>query len=218
MLDPERLTIKLRPRPHRFQSAMTTRSFDARFYQRFYMNPRTRVTTREEMARRAGMVAALVKQLEIPVKRILDAGCGLGWLRAPLLEAFPGAVYVGLEVSEHLCRQHGWVRKSLAEYRPRGRFDLLICYDVMQYLPDREAAQAMANLARLSRGALYFHAPTLEDWRDNADRSCSDGDINLRNADWYRTRLTRHFEHAGFGLHVRRGVPWGQWELERSDC
>lgn len=196
---------------------MSTRSFDARFYQRFYMNPRTRVTTRDEMAQRAGMVAALVKQLELPVKRILDAGCGLGWLREPLLEAFPGATYVGLEVSEHLCQQHGWVHKSLAEYRPRGRFDLLVCYDVMQYLSDREAAQAMANLARLSRGALYFHAPTLEDWRDNADRSTSDGDVNLRNADWYRTRLTRHFNHAGFGVHVRRGVPCVQWELERSD-
>lgn len=195
---------------------MTTRSFDARFYQRFYMDPRTRVTTREEMARRAGMIAALVKQLELPVKRILDAGCGLGWLRAPLLEAFPWATYVGLEVSEHLCQQHGWVQKSLAEYQPRGRFDLLICYDVMQYLSDREAARAMANLARLSRGALYFHAPTLEDWRENADRSASDGDVNLRSADWYRTRLTRHFEHAGFGIHVRHGVPWGQWELERS--
>jgi SAM-dependent methyltransferase len=207
---------KLRTPPIRSCSAMSTRSFDARFYQRFYMNPRTRVTTREEMARRAGMVAALVKQLELPVKRILDAGCGLGWLREPLLEAFPGAAYVGLEVSEHLCQQHGWVQKSLAEYRPRGRFDLINFYYVMQYLSDREAAQAVANLSRLSRGALYFHAPTLEDWRDNADRSTSDGDINLRNADWYRTRLMRHFEHAGFGVHVRRGVPWGQWELERS--
>lgn len=196
---------------------MSKRSFDARFYQRFYMNPRMRVTTREEMARRAGMVAALVKQLELPVKRILDAGCGLGWLRAPLLKAFPTATYVGLEVSEHLCRQHGWVQQSLASYRPRARFDLMICYDVMQYLPDREAAQALANLGRLSRGALYFHAPTLEDWRDNADRSTSDADIHLRAAQWYRLRLARHFEHAGFGVHVRRGVPWGQWELERSD-
>jgi 2-polyprenyl-3-methyl-5-hydroxy-6-metoxy-1,4-benzoquinol methylase len=196
--------------------SMANRSFDAHFYQRFYMNPRTRVTTREEMARRAGMVAALVKQLELPVKRILDAGCGLGWLRAPLLEAFPGATYVGLEVSEHLCRQHGWVQQSLAAYRPRGLFDLLVCYDVMQYLSDREAASAMANLSRLSRGALYFHAPTLEDWRDNADLSTSDGDVNLRNAEWYRTRLARHFVHAGFGVHVRRGVPWAQWELERS--
>lgn len=194
---------------------MSTR-FDARFYRRFYMNPRTRVTTREAMARRAVMVAALVKQLELPVKRILDAGCGLGWLRAPLLKAFPGATYVGLEVSEHLCREHGWVNESLADYRPRTRFDLMICYDVMQYLSDRQATQALANLARLSRGALYFHAPTKEDWRHNADRATSDGAINLRDADWYRARLARHFEHAGYGVHVRRGVPWGQWELERS--
>lgn len=162
------------------------------------------------------MVAALVKQLELPVKRILDAGCGLGWLRAPLLEAFPGASYVGLEVSEHLCREHGWVHASLADYRPRTRFDLMICYDVMQYLSDRQAIRAMANLARLSRGALYFHAPTTEDWRDNADPAISDGDINLRHAAWYRSRLTRHFEHAGYGVHVRRGVSWGQWELERG--
>lgn len=162
------------------------------------------------------MVAALVQQLELPVKRILDAGCGLGWLRAPLLKAFPGATYVGLEVSEHLCREHGWVHASLADYRPRTGFDLMICYDVMQYLSDRQAIRAMANLARLSRGALYFHAPTTEDWRDNADPTISDGDINLRGAAWYRSRLARHFEHAGYGVHVRRGVPWGQWELERS--
>jgi trans-aconitate methyltransferase len=190
--------------------------FDARFYRRFYKNRRTRVTTPEEMARRGAMVAALVRQLELPVKRILDAGCGLGWLRAPLLEAFPSAVYVGLEVSEYLCEQHGWVCESLATYRPRARFDLIVCYDVLQYLSDREAVRAMANLARLSRGALYFHALTLEDWRDTADRETSDGEIELRTASWYRSRLARHFEHAGFGVHVRRGVPWGQWELERG--
>jgi len=86
----------------------------------------------------------------------------------------------------------------------------------MQYLSDREAVQALANLGRLSRGALYFHAPTLEDWRENADLSNSDADVNLRSADWYRSRLARNFHHAGFGIHVRRGVPWGQWELERS--
>lgn len=190
--------------------------FDARYYQRFYGNPRTRVTTEAEMARRAALVAVLVRQLELPVKRILDAGCGLGWLRPPLLDAFPSATYVGLEVSKYLCEQHGWVCESLTSYRPRGQFDLIVCHDVVQYLSDREAAQAIANLARLSRGALYFHAMTLEDWRDIADRDKSDGAVNLRAASWYRSRLARHFEHAGFGVHVRRGVPWGLWELERS--
>jgi len=190
--------------------------FDAGYYRRFYGNPRTRVTTREETARRAAVVAALVRQLGLRVRRILDAGCGLGWLRGPLLEAFPNATYTGLEVSEHLCEEYGWVQGSLATYRPRGRFDLVVCYDVLQYLSDREAASAMANLARLTRGALYLHALTREDWRMNADLEATDREIVLRPARWYRARLERHFDHAGVGVHVRRGVPWHQWELERG--
>lgn len=190
--------------------------FDPSFYSRFYLNPRTRVTTREEMVRRAQAVAAAASCLEIPVRRILDAGCGLGWMRAPLLRRFPRASYTGLEVSEHLCARYGWKCGSLADFRDRARFDLIICYDVMQYLPEREARAAMANLGRLCRGALYFHAPTREDWRANADRACSDNDIHLRPADWYRTRLARTFRHAGFGVHVRRGFPLLLWELEKG--
>ena len=196
---------------------MAHNRFDQHFYQRFYVNPRTRVTTREEMTRRAHAVAALMKHLELPVRHILDAGCGMGWMRAPLLKAFPDASYTGLEVSEHLCARHGWTQASLAEYRSRARFDLIVCYDVLQYLSDREAIRAMANLARLCRGAVYFHAPTEEDWQENADRSSSDSEIHLRSAQWYRARLARHFDHAGFGLHVRRGVPFAQWELEKAE-
>jgi len=189
--------------------------FNADFYERFYIDPRTRVTTRGEMKLRANAIAALVRHLEIPVQRILDAGCGLGLMRTPLLRALPGASYVGIEVSELLCRRFGWRQVSLAEFKPRGRFDLIVCYDVLQYLGDGEARKAMANLARLSRGALYFHAPTLEDWRSNADLSCSDNDIRLRPAAWYRTRLARYFRHAGFGLYVRKPVTFVQWELEQ---
>jgi 2-polyprenyl-3-methyl-5-hydroxy-6-metoxy-1,4-benzoquinol methylase len=190
--------------------------FDAAFYERFYANPRTRVTTHAEMSRRAAVVAALVNHLEIPVKRILDAGCGLGLMRDTLLEAFPKADYVGIEVSEHLCKQLGWIQASLAAYKSRSRFDLIVCYDVLQYLPAGEAVRALANLGRLCRGALYFHAPTREDWKDNADLSCSDANIHLRDADWYRSRLARNFRSIGCGVHVRRGVSFVQWELERQ--
>ena len=35
--------------------------FDAGFYRRFYLDPKTRVVTRAEMARRADLVAAFVR-------------------------------------------------------------------------------------------------------------------------------------------------------------
>jgi 2-polyprenyl-3-methyl-5-hydroxy-6-metoxy-1,4-benzoquinol methylase len=190
--------------------------FDSNFYRRFYVDPRTRVTSAAEMKGRARAIAAMVRHLDIPVKRILDAGCGLGLMRRPLLQDFPEASYLGVEVSEHLCKRYGWKQGSLADFTAPGQFDLIVCYDVLQYLSDRDASRAITNLARLSRGAFYFHAPTFEDWKRNADRSCSDSDIHLRNASWYRTRLARHFRHAGLGIHVRRGVPFIQWELEKA--
>jgi 2-polyprenyl-3-methyl-5-hydroxy-6-metoxy-1,4-benzoquinol methylase len=195
---------------------MPDNPFDAAFYQRFYASPRTRVTTSAEMSRRAAAVAALVQHMEVPVKRILDAGCGLGLMRNTLKRAFPTAQYVGIEVSEHLCKRLGWIQASLASYKSRSRFDLIVCYDVLQYLPDGAAVRAMANLGRLCRGALYFYAPTHEDWKHNADLSCSDADIQLRDVLWYRSRLARNFRSIGCGLHLRRGVPFVQWEMERQ--
>ncbi|HEX7116638.1 MAG TPA: class I SAM-dependent methyltransferase [Steroidobacter sp.] len=195
---------------------MPRRVFDAGYYRRFYFDPRTRAATPEQMRLRANTIAALVKQLEIDVERIFDAGCGLGWMRAPLLRAFPGATYTGLETSEYLCQRYGWVHGSVATHRTRSRFDLVICNDVLQYLSDREASRAIANLAQWCRGALYLHVPTAEDWRENADHECSDGDVHLRPTEWYRKRVRRYFQHAGFGVYVRRGVPLLQWELEKA--
>ena len=39
----------------------------------------------------AGLVAGIVRYLELPVRRILDAGCGVGLLKEPLLARTPDA-------------------------------------------------------------------------------------------------------------------------------
>jgi trans-aconitate methyltransferase len=195
---------------------MSRHTFDSAFYRRFYFDPGTRVTTRVETIVRARLLAALLKYMELPVRTILDAGCGLGWMRPPLLRAFPDASYTGMEVSQHICERYGWTHASIETFRTRARFDVIVCYDVLQYLTDAQCARAIANLARLCRGAMLLHVPTREDWQRNADHSCSDNDVHLRSTHWYRTRLARHFRHAGFGLYVRRSVPLLQWELERA--
>ena len=138
-------------------------TFDQAYYQRFYFDPRTAVTTRAEMCERAALIAATVNYAGLPVRRILDAGCGVGLLRAPLLRRLPRAQYTGLETSAYLCKRYGWRQGTLQTLRANERFELVICYDVLQYLDETEARQAIANLARVCRGALYFGALTSGD-------------------------------------------------------
>ena len=141
-----------------------TERFDREYYRRFYFDTRTAVTSRAEMRARARLIAAYAEHIGLPVRRMLDAGCGIGMLRAPLTRAFPRAAYTGLEYSEYLCRRYGWTQGSLANFRA-DPFDLVVCYDVLQYLDDRTAARAIVSLGKLTRGLLYVSALTARDWR-----------------------------------------------------
>jgi 2-polyprenyl-3-methyl-5-hydroxy-6-metoxy-1,4-benzoquinol methylase len=193
---------------------LTTERFGRDYYQRFYRNARSSVTSQAEMTARANLIAAYVKHIDCPVGSVLDAGCGLGLMRTALLRALPGATYVGLEYSEYLCQKYGWLNGSIADYRPRQPFDLVVCYDVLQYLDDASAAKAMRNFANLCRGVLFFSALTRRDWRENADQRRTDPAVTMRTAEWYRTRLRRHFRQIGAGFWIRRGAPLVTWELE----
>jgi SAM-dependent methyltransferase len=191
-------------------------AFDRAYFNKYYFSPATRVTTRAEMKARADLIASVLKHSQIPIHGILDAGCGIGLMRSAFKSCLPKARYTGLEASGYLCRRYGWVHDSIAAYRPQKAFDLLVCYDVLQYLDDREAARALANFARLTRAGLYFSALTLADWRNNCDRSLTDSNVHLRSGDWYRRRLRRHFRHLGFGVWVRRNVTVIRWDLENQ--
>jgi SAM-dependent methyltransferase len=188
--------------------------FDRDYYRRFYFDPRTAVTSRAEMRARARLIASYAEHVGLPVRRVLDAGCGIGLMRAPLQRLLPRATYTGLEASEYLCKRYGWEQGFLQSYRPGAPFDLVICYDVLQYLDDRAASSALANLGRLCRGVLYFTALTRRDWLENCDRSRTDALVHLRTATWYRSRLKRQFREAGAGFWMRRGAPLTVWELE----
>jgi len=110
----------------------------------------------------------------------------------------------------------GWVNSSIVDYAPRGRFDLIVCQDVLQYLNADEAAQAIENLGQWCRGVLYFDALTREDWDNNVDQSRTDGDVFLRSSKWYRRRLREHFEFAGAGLHLHSDSDVVLFELEKA--
>ena len=188
--------------------------FDRAYYQRYYFDPRTAVASRGEVRARARLIAAFAVHAGLPVRRILEAGCGTGLLRAELLRRLPHAHYVALESSDYLCQRYGWRTGRIEEYRSRTPFDLVICYDVLQYLSASAAQRALANFGRLCRGALYFTALTRHDYQHNCDQARTDVAVHLRTAEWYRTRLRRQFSEAGLGFWLRRGAPLTLWELE----
>jgi SAM-dependent methyltransferase len=190
-------------------------SFDADYFRRFYLSPATRVTTRAEMSVRAELIAAILRQAQIPVRSILDAGCGLGLMRPAFRRVLPRAKYQGLERSVYLCRRFGWRQGTITSYAPPQPFDLVVCYDVLQYLDDKSATRAVNNFSRLTQAAIYVSALTCKDWRQNCDRSRTDSSVHLRSGAWYRRRLERHFKPLGCGVWIRKDVTAILWEMEK---
>ena len=188
--------------------------FDEAFFERYYGDPDTRVADQGDADRIAGLIGGWVNYMELPVRRILDAGCGIGLLREPLLRHFPQAHYDGLEFSAYLCARFGWTPGSVADHTASAPYELVVWHDVLQYLDDRAAARAIANLGRLCRGALYLSVLTERDWRHAADQSRTDDSVYRRSGEWYRRRLKRLFKHIGGGVYVRRGLEPILWELE----
>jgi 2-polyprenyl-3-methyl-5-hydroxy-6-metoxy-1,4-benzoquinol methylase len=189
-------------------------SFDHDYYKRFYYDPKTAVTNKREMQARARLIAAYALHTGLPVRRILDAGCGTGLLKPWLKRYLPRAVYTGIEASEYLCQRYGWQQAQIETYKPPASFDVVVCYDVLQYLDSETADGALANFAKLCRGVLYFTALTRVDWEHNCDRSRTDSNVHLRSAQWYRARLRKNFREVGCGFWLRRGAPFTIWDLE----
>lgn len=190
-------------------------SFDKAYYDRFYGRRRPRKADRKEIALLADFVCAYLRYLQQPVRSVLDVGCGLGLWQEPIARHFPNARYRGVEISEYLCRSHGWEHGSVVDLRARDKADLVICKDVLQYLPAPAASTAIDNLARLCRCALYFNVLTREDWEENCDQAQSNGDVHQRSGHWYRRRLQRHFTNLGGGLFLSRRSSAVVWELEK---
>ena len=189
-------------------------SFDAAYYRRYYEDPRTRVIEPDALARTVEFLCAYLSYLEIRVKSIVDVGCGTGAFRAPLAARLPQAVYEGVEASAYASERFGWTYASADRFRPGRQYDLVICYDVLQYLDERAAEAAIENLAALTSGALFFGVLTRSDWDQACDRTRTDGNVFLRDGDWYRALLTPHFRNLGGGIFLPRDGGVIAYDLE----
>ncbi|MGR9089109.1 MAG: class I SAM-dependent methyltransferase [Gammaproteobacteria bacterium] len=195
---------------------MNAPTFDEAYYERYYIKRATRVAEPVYFANVARLIEAYCGLLEIDVRSVLDLGCGIGSLKKPLAKSFPKADYTGVDISPYVCAKYGWELAAVDDYRGDAA-DLVVCHDVVQYLPPGAAKAAIRNLAEHCNEVLFFSVLTREDWEGKCDKSRTDSDVYLRDASWYRSKLSRHFRNLGGGLYLSRSSEIAVYALEHLD-
>ncbi len=193
--------------------------FDEAYYQRFYFDKKTSVVDHAHVERLGAFVCSYLQYLRVPVRRVLDVGCGIGLWRDVVQRHFPRASYQGVEYSEYLCGRFGWARGSVLDYQAKTPFDLVICQGVLPYLCAADAKVAMRNLAQLCGGALYVEAIAREDWeQDTVDESLTDPRLFKHPAQLYRRGLAEGFKELGGGVWLSRDAELPVFALECVDA
>lgn len=190
--------------------------FDQAYYDRFYLSTKTRVVSADEHANLAKFLFSYARWSGLDVRSVLDVGAGVGHLKRYIEKHHKTVSYTGTEVSRVMCEKHGFLHKDIARWRDRTQHDLIVCQGVLQYLPDPDVAPAVANIAAMSRGLVYFEITTRLDLKERCDPELTDQNIFVRNGSYYRGILQKHFLQVGAGIWWPKDLPPPFYELEMT--
>jgi SAM-dependent methyltransferase len=172
------------------------KQYDKAYFDRWYRARNTRVSTHAEVRRKVTLAVTVAEYfLHRPIRSVLDIGCGEGaWL--PHLRALrPRVAYMGLDSSDYAIQRFGAernIRQATFGELPKlklGVYDLVICSDVLHYVPENEIRAGIRTVADATDGVAFLEVLTRED--DVV------GDLDAffrRPASWYR----KLFTSAGF--------------------
>lgn len=167
----------------------------------------------------ANLRSELVPFLPDDFTRVLEVGCGEG-VFASLLSK-PNE-YWGVEPNEHsaslaaarLFRVLPGPYERVADELPDGYFDLAICNDVIEHLPDPEQflsslktkltsnATVFASIPNVRHWEILMHVVFEKDWRYRAS-----GGMDRTHLRFFtRKSIIRLFEHAGFTVELISGI------------
>ena len=148
---------------------MAGKRYDHAYFQRWYRD--LGGSHRQALARKVALAVALAEfHLERPIRSVLDVGCGEAAWRAPLLKLRPGLHYQGVDSSEYAVSRYGRSRNiALATFGQLGQLrfgapaDLLVCSDVIHYLPTAELRRGLSGFAEHCQGVAFLDLYTRED-------------------------------------------------------
>ncbi len=179
------------------------KQYDRAYFDRWYRDPRVRVATNAAVERKVRLVVGIAEALlQRPVRSVLDVGCGEAAWRRPLLALRAGLEYTGVDSSDYVVSRFGRTRnirkgtfRTLDTLGLRGRYDVIVCCDVLQYIPPCELDAGLRAVAALLGGVTYLEAYTTADDIEGDRRSW-----HQRSPAQYR-RAFRSAGLTGVGMH-----------------
>ncbi|RAP57568.1 class I SAM-dependent methyltransferase [Oleiagrimonas sp. MCCC 1A03011] len=175
---------------------MTGKQYDRAYFDKWYRDPRHAGVPPAVLKRKVALALAQAEfYLGRPVRNVLDVGCGEGPWRAVLRRMRPGIDYRGLDPSPYAVQRYGRSRRiglasfgQLAELRFEEPFDLIVCADVLHYMPAAEVRRGLSGFAELLRGMAFIEVYAKGDAIEGDQEN-----FVARSAAWYR----RAFAEAG---------------------
>lgn len=164
------------------------KQYDKAYFDRWYRGRKTRVSTSAEVRRKVLLAVTMAEYfIHRPVRTVLDIGCGEGAWRSHLLALRPRIVYAGLDSSDYAIERFGRernIRRASFGELPKlrlGVYDLVVCSDVLHYVPDNEIRAGIKTVADVTDGLAFLEVLTKE------DDVTGDLDAFIRRpAAWYR--------------------------------
>jgi 2-polyprenyl-3-methyl-5-hydroxy-6-metoxy-1,4-benzoquinol methylase len=152
-------------------AAAGRKSYDKAYFEKWYRDPRTRVHTPDSVRRKVRMVVGVAEYfLGRKLRSVLDIGAGEGAWRREIRRMRPDVRYLGVDPSEWVVARHGRRRnirlgsfEELHSLRLGRGHDLIVCADMLQYVPDAALNRGVRHLASLLKGMAYLEAYTSGD-------------------------------------------------------
>jgi len=174
--------------------------FDREYYERYYHRSATAVVTPEVQRNEVAFVIAFCRHAGVEVKRFCDVGAGTGWWAREFAKRYPACRTIEtFDASPIACELYGHRNVPLQKLKGPAA-DLVVCRDVLRYVPDSDIDKAIIRLEKKCRAVLYLHVITSD---DDVDEEASDMRGWFRTTAWYRRALkSAGFRDCGMGLFV----------------